>query len=536
MNPNQYRKTFKIFLTGSFVIFIFFLFYDLNWGAPFYFHPDERNIASSVSQLNFPKNLNPHFYAYGSFPIYSIYLVGLVVNVLSKSPNILNVNFYDAILISRYFSATLSVLSVFMIYKISKELGGKNAGIISSFLAITSAAFLQFSHIGTFEMWISFLSLLLFYVFHVYIKTGREKFFLLAAFIFGILSAVKISLATLFPVFIFVLFLSRTSLLQSLRLSFVFFFFSSLSYFFSSPYNLLDFEAFFQSIKYEGNVATGALEVFYTGSFANSIPFVFHYTKILPFLINPILTIISVPALIYSLRLVMKEKNKEISLLVIFLVLLFIPQALLFVKWTRYIIPSIPFLLIIVSIYIVHLSKILPKKTYGFFVFIVFIFSLLFSFSFLKTVRFSTDSRIEALGFARKNIPQNSRILSEAYDLGITPFNKDFGEIDLFNFYDLDSDPEKSSAIYNTLENYDYLILPSQRILKSRLQNKNNFPKGSEFYNKLMNGNLGFEKIYQTNCDSFCKILYIGNPILNVEETASVFDRPTVFIFKKIKH
>ena len=27
-------------------------FYNLNWGAPFYFHPDERNIASLISSLN----------------------------------------------------------------------------------------------------------------------------------------------------------------------------------------------------------------------------------------------------------------------------------------------------------------------------------------------------------------------------------------------------------------------------------------------------------------------------------------------------
>src|SRR5258708_37086924 len=64
----------------------FLHFYNLNWGAPWYFHPDERNIASSISQLQFPNQMNPHFFAYGSLPIYTIYFTGVLVNLTSKLP------------------------------------------------------------------------------------------------------------------------------------------------------------------------------------------------------------------------------------------------------------------------------------------------------------------------------------------------------------------------------------------------------------------------------------------------------------------
>src|SRR5947207_2663825 len=51
----------------------------------------------------------------------------------------------------------------------------------------------------------------------------------------------------------------------------------------------------------------------------------------------------------------------------------------------------------------------------------------------------------------------------------------------------------------------------------------------------MFNGKLGFEKIYQTPCDIFCNIIYMGNPVFAYEETANVFDRPTIIIFKKVK-
>ena len=133
------------------------------------------------------------------------------------------------------------------------------------------------------------------------------------------------------------------------------------------------------------------------------------------------------------------------------------------------------------------------------------------------------------------NIPNDSQILSEVYDMGIVPFNPYYSKITLFNFYDLDQTPDiKSLELENFLSQSQYIILSSQRILKTRLINKDIFPNGHKFYNELINGKLGYKKIYETSCDIFCKITYLGDPVFSFEQTANVFDRPTVFIFKKI--
>jgi hypothetical protein len=119
--------------------------------------------------------------------------------------------------------------------------------------------------------------------------------------------------------------------------------------------------------------------------------------------------------------------------------------------------------------------------------------------------------------------------------MGIVPFNPYLNNIQLFNFYDLDQTPDvKKTELDNLLSQSEYIILPSQRILKTRLLNKNDFPHGFKFYNELIDGKMGYQKIYETPCDIFCKIIYLGNPVFSLEQTANVFDRPTIFIFEKM--
>src|SRR5579859_2027956 len=131
------RKSGKISMKKFFtkpVIFVTLLtliggllhFYDLNWGAPFYFHPDERNIASAVAQLQFPHHMNPQFFAYGSLPIYTIYFTGYITNMIlsffSPKPFAINLTFDQAILISRVYSALFSTLIIPLLFSLGKRL------------------------------------------------------------------------------------------------------------------------------------------------------------------------------------------------------------------------------------------------------------------------------------------------------------------------------------------------------------------------------------------------------------------------------
>lgn len=184
-------------------------------------------------------------------------------------------------------------------------------------------------------------------------------------------------------------------------------------------------------------------------------------------------------------------------------------------------------------------SGIFPKEKRIFVFNILFalliLFSLVFSLSYFKTVLFDKDTRVAASEFAEKNFSRDSKILSEVYDLGIVPFNDNFSTITLFDFYALEDGMQrnhKKEELNNLVAEYDYFILPSQRIIRNRIKNSQYFPEGYTFYKDLDNK---FKLIYKTPCDLYCKILYLGDPIYSVEETANVFDRPTIYIYEITK-
>ena len=144
------------------------------------------------------------------------------------------------------------------------------------------------------------------------------------------------------------------------------------------------------------------------------------------------------------------------------------------------------------------------------------------------------DTRIRAVTYAKQEIPGNATILSEVYDLGIVPFNPHYSDVTLFNFYEMESMTPESNPeqLRSLLSRTEYVILPSQRLFKTRTTDFDRFPQSGEFYTQLMQEN-GFTKIYETPCTLPCRLVYLGDPIFSYEGTATVFDRPTVMMYKK---
>lgn len=535
-----------VFLTFA----VLLRFYNLNWGSPFYFHPDERNIASAITQLSFPNQMNPHFFAYGSLPIYAIYFTGMLVNYFSFCSHTFSachVSFEQAIVISRIYSAIFSLLLIPLLFFIGKKILDQSTGLLASFFAVFSVGFIQFSHFGTFEMWLTFFGLLYFFFCIQLLAKQKIIYTILCALLFGILLASKVSSLLLFPIYLLSLLSACIYLYRMKREKMRFFVFSLMNllsfllitisvYICTNPFVLLDYQSFRNSINYESSVVLGTLPVFYTGEFYQSVPILFQFTHIFPFLINPLLTIIFIPSFFYICYIALRKKNIYFYMLVISFFLLFLPQAIFFAKWTRYMLPTLPFMYLIIATAFTSLKKNIEKKYIYIdsLLFICFI-TLLFSFAYFITAFIQEDTRVAAAKWAGNNIPDNANILSEVYDMGIVPFNSHSSNIVLFNFYDLDNNSVDATYenLQNKLHSNQYIILPSQRILKVRLQNKEKFPIGNKFYSQLTTGILGYTKIYESACDIWCSLVYFGNPIFNFEETANVFDRPIIMIYKK---
>jgi 4-amino-4-deoxy-L-arabinose transferase-like glycosyltransferase len=526
-------------------------FTNLNWGAPFYFHPDERNVANSVSQLQFPKQMNPNFFAYGSLPIYTIYFTGVAANAITHSQPF-NVKFEQAILILRLYSAFFATLLIPILFILGRKLKDERTSYIAAFLTTASTGFIQFAHFGTFEMWLTFFGALLFWVSLQFLKEKNVSSVLLMGGLFGILMATKVSSLVLFPLLFLVFLISndRTrhtvdalpfknhikSVLKNFALFLAqLFLFSGVAvfvYFISNPYVILDTPAFLSSMQYESSVGLGTLPIFYTGGFYDTIPVVYQFIAVYPFLVNPLIALLFIPAFLFVLYTSIQKKNATHILLLAFFLILFFSQAFLFIKWTRYMMPTLPFVYLIIAL---ALTFIRPKLLQNISIGCIILVSCIFAFSYFVTAFVRSDTRIEALAYAQKNIPRNAKILSEMYDLGITPFNNAFSSITLFNFYDLDDNsPDfNQKTLTKAVDSSEYIILPSQRVLQPRLQNPKKFPIGQKFYEALFNGSLGYKQIYETRCDIFCQIAYLNDQAFSFEQTASVFDHPPIYIFKK---
>jgi len=530
-----------ILIVGLIIIGAAFRITHLDWGKPFYFHPDERNIATSIDQLLFPDQMNPHFFAYGSLPLYLSYFAAIGFNLIKNQTLQNDVSFENAILTLRFFSALLSLLLLPLLYRTGKILKNTISGILATLLGTFSVGFIQFAHFGTYEMWLTYFTLLLLFLSLLYIKTHKRKYLLGIAITFGILISVKISSIILLPLLIVVIIIEqksyqKISIVSSTFFIFVTFLLSSAIFLSTNPYTFLDYSSFLGSIKYESSVALGGIRVFYTGEFLSATPILFPFFKIYPFLLNPFIVIVFFLSFIYLFIFAIKKKNREYTLLITFFLLLFLSQTFLLTQWTRYFVPTIPFIYLIIacafSEYFGHRgknSRVLISVNVLF-----FIIGLIFAYSYLQTVLLKPDSRIIAAEWAKKHLPQNAKIISEVYDLGILPFNSYFPSIKLFNFYDLEETLLKSydNTLLNLLKTNDYIILPSQRLFKTRIADSRNFPKGYKFYTSLISQPTSYDLIYQTPCDLYCKILYLGDPIFAYEQTANIFDRPVVMIYK----
>lgn len=519
------------------VVGAFLRLYNLNWGAPYYFHPDERNIAASITHLAFPNQMNPNFFAYGSLPIYLIYFTGIYTNFLTGHPTT-QLSFPTAIVLSRFYTSLFSILLIPLLYFVGKKLADVKTGLIAAFLGTFCVGFIQFAHFGTFEMWLTFGSLLLFYLCLLYRDQHKIVYVLLLGFVFGLLCAVKVSSATLGLGIIGVLFLQfrgpkKIAFQTFLGHLFLIGLVSLLTYFLTNPYVIKDTAAFQNSMHYESGVALGTIPVFYTGEFAHTIPVVYPFLHVYPFLLNPLLTVFFLCSLWYLLIFKKRTPAPEIRLLLGFLLILFFSQAFLYVQWTRYYVPTLPFMLLCIAFMV---SNMLTHKQQTDAITsqaIVALVTMLFAVSYFITAFIEPDTRLQALRFARNHISPNAAIVSEVYDLGVVPFNDFYPNITLYNFYDLDSDTKPDQPLSQVLSDATYILLPSQRILKPRMLYPSIYPEGNDFYTKLTNGELGFKRIYETPCSVWCTISYLGNPIYSYEGTASVFDRPTIQIYQK---
>lgn len=525
-----------------FVILIggFLRFYKLDWGEGYFFHPDERNIAVLAASIMPPFNFNFFIkgtYAYGSLVSYLAFGVDFFRRAFLSTIFPQN-SFTFILLFLRMISAILSTLTILIVYLVGKKFWSKRAGLMSAVLIAFSPGLIQSAHFGTFEAILSFLYLLvLFFNIRLY-QEKKIKDFFFSILIIAIASAMKINSLIFIPLSALVLFISlrkKYRLVINILVAITGLLIFTFLVFLLSPYYLTkNFRGMFN---YEQQVVRGTLDVFYTKQFIATKPIVFQFLKILPFLTNP-LTVFFLPLFIlcfifYFIKKSFKGNGNELIVLC-FLGALFLPNAFLFAKWTRYMVPTIPFVILFIAVFI---EKFFQKWRKPIFTGLI-LTTILWGLAFMS-IYFHRDTRLTASEWIYQNLENNSCFLNETanvVDIPLPPYGKapqkSFTNIG-FDFYGLDANEALFSDLISHLEKSDYILIPSRRLFGGMGQLPQKYPKVSRYYQLLFSEELGFKEIKRFT--SFPRIGFIEFPDEFAEETWSVFDHPVIRIYKKVE-
>lgn len=200
----------------------------------------------------------------------------------------------------------------------------------------------------------------------------------------------------------------------------------------------------------------------------------------------------------------------------------------LFVKWTRFITPLLPFSVLLVVYFFDFIEGRLKRPGIIFF---LLLFTILPGIIFLK-IYLEPDIRIRATKWMNENLTDKDLILAETGNVIDLPIlnTKNFQVIN-FDFYQLEEDQKKQEELATLIQEADYFLLPSRRVFANHSRKR--FPKTYEFYQQLFSGNLGFVLLKEFKVFNRWEEILLGSD-LSAEETWTVFDHPTIRLYKKM--
>ncbi len=189
----------------KFILFALLLFaaslrlYNINWDQGFHLHPDERAIVMATLNLSWPHSIdafflpssswNPHFFAYGSFPMYLLKITGDLLSIFN--PLFAQ---YDLItIVGRVLSTFFDLGTIITIYFLGRKIGNSIIGFLAAFLYCVSVLPIQLSHFYAVDTLLTFFSTMTLYQLLRFYEQPRIKNALLVGVFFGLALVTKVS-------------------------------------------------------------------------------------------------------------------------------------------------------------------------------------------------------------------------------------------------------------------------------------------------------------------------------------------------------
>jgi len=517
------------------------------------FHPDERQIVfvSDDLALGWPpdwrqllspaSSWNPHFFSYGSLPLY---LLRILANVAGHmSPRMQSLREYYVI--GRVLSALADTGTVLMVYLLGRRLYGHRSAWLGAACVALAVLHVQLAHFYAVDTLLTFAAM---FVLYLCLRIAERPTFgrcLGAGATIGVSCAIKVSALPLFlplaGAWCGALWLdsrnanvlARTRpgwIAQAMRGLIAAGWAAAMTFLLLEPYALIDLGTFLNDLLTESMMARGTLDLPYTRQYAGTAPYWYPISQMVRWSLGWPLGIVSLAGTGYALWLLIGQARQrrwqELLLgsipMAWFLVYLGLTGGL-HAKFLRYMLPITPLLCLWGASLLVAASE-QPRRfwrTLGRALTIVTLGgSGLYAIAYLH-IYGSVHPWIQATEWICQNVPVGSTLMIEHWDQPL-PILQGVGKhacwnnyrIVEFAAYDADT-PQKLAWLINTLPSVDYVVISSNRLYGSIGRMPERYPITSQYYRRLFAEELGFQLVY------FSQVYPQLGPVRLVHDTLS---------------
>ncbi len=546
--------------------------YVLNWDQGNSIHPDERQILFTVMQLAWPQSwgqffsvqspLDPHFFAYGTFPMYLLALLGYCLHIPPTDPeSIVTLSHLGRVLSALFDSGTILLTGLLVLRLLDKTQSAYRWGC--ALLGATLVAFtplqLQLSHFFAVDTMLLFFVMLTLLSCVYIVETERIMLWSLSVGVaYGLALGTKFSAAPLaVPVcvaFLLRLYRQRDWYKVLTGLCFVAGI-TVLVFLLVEPYALIDREAFVQRITVEGNIAHGTEDVPYTRQFAGTIPYIYQLQNMVLWGMGLVLGIAACIAFCWCIWRVCRGKFDGWLVLLSWIVIYGAVICSFYVKFMRYMLPVYPLLTLMAAALLTSVMPAFSDRwttlksfTRGFsalrWVAIVLVLAgTLFQGLALLNVYSVPNTRVQASSWMYSHLRAGSILTYEQWDDPL-PYAVDGHDPFQFRQYtyqdsnhntvtgmDLygDDTQAKAQQLASILSQVDVITMATDRLDKSIPRSPARYPLTIRYYQLLFGGQLGFR--LAATFENHPRFLGITLDDSDADESYSVFDHPTTRIF-----
>lgn len=534
-----------ILLVWSFGLRIF----GYNWDGQFNFHPDERMIGFVVDKLEWDfsnvlspeSKMNPGFFAYGSFPIYLLWISRLLVEAIGG----IKLSFDDLLSLGRIISAIFDTVTVLMVFLLTRKIYLKKNGVLIALLSAFSYSVfvlpIQLSHYFAVDTILTSEILISMYLAIVAKEKKKLYFFLLLGISIGLTVATKVTgVLAVVPIVIYLFFLEKGHYMENLLKIITILLAGTLVLFLAMPYALIDWPNFWEQISQQSKLYSDAYAFPYTLQYVDTYVYLYFLKNIFLWGIGPAAGCFALLGLTVVLKNLIQAKIRItiFSLMIIlFCVGYFGYMGFSQVKFTRYMLPIYPGIAILTGMGLYYFLAAIGKKFIKIAVMGTLAVILVYPVSFLD-IYAKSDTRKQATEWVLKNIPEGESIAVEHWDDRIPIIDTGMYKFQELKMYDQPDDDKKWEQINSQLDQSDYLIIASNRLyapiikLNDCSKYKICFPKSGQYYNNLFLGKSKYIKVAEFQNSLEIPILNLKINDQGADESFTVYERPRIIIFK----